>query len=143
MRENIMTITEWKTCMNELIGGVEQGLHSTATLKTKRILATLKRRLPREAALGKRKVFERDLEDFMQGTKDVHNAAQAYIARILAPVLAPAALLSAQARFLLTTYDKKPNKKGGSKPHAVAGGRRSIRSQRNRKLVIAVSRRTR
>jgi hypothetical protein len=133
-----MTIAEWKTCMGDLVDGVERELRRTAPLKTKLALETFKCRLAMDPVARRRRPFERELEAFIQSTKGLQSAAERYIGRILPPALEAAAATLERARpYLTKTYQK-----GASNPQGGANGKQPSRSGRNRKSTAAASRRS-
>jgi hypothetical protein len=81
----MMTSSEWKDVMEDLIDGVERELRYTARNKTKGSLNVFRTRLKEVRTVRKRRHFEQDLEAFLQNKPFLRGAAERYVCKKMIP----------------------------------------------------------
>jgi len=85
-----MTLSQWKSLMEELVDGIEQELGSTVAVKTKVALDTFRNRLDKILVARERKPFEQELEAFLQSKRTLRAAGERYMRKYIREKIHPA-----------------------------------------------------
>jgi len=85
-----MTLSQWKSLMEELVDGIEQEMGSTVAVKTKVALDTFRNRLHKIQVARERKPFERELEAFLQSKRTLRAAGERYMRKYIREKVHPA-----------------------------------------------------
>jgi uncharacterized protein (DUF2267 family) len=82
-----LTFSQWKTTMEELIDAVQRELGSTIPIKTRAVLHTFRKRLKENLGGRRRKLFEQELEAFLQSKPALRAASKRYLRKKMRQVM--------------------------------------------------------
>lgn len=98
-----MNSAEWKSCMSDLLEGVERELPGVERAAIKASFDGLRTRIWR-CIPQRRNEFELELEGLLQSSITLQIASLKYISRILPPTLAAAETTMKEARAILKRF---------------------------------------
>ena len=101
-----LTLSEWKSCMLELIDGVELELGSTIPAATMLALKAIRERLAGIRTGRMRKLFENDLEELLESKPFLQVATRRFFRKKVPPAVKAALVALEKARDVLAQAKK-------------------------------------
>jgi succinate dehydrogenase/fumarate reductase flavoprotein subunit len=100
-------MSEWKDCMNGLLGGVERELLPSELDETGDTFQEFKKRLKRIRVNRERLRFDHELEFFLEGRDYLVQATERYLSKIAVPAIEEAVATMRRAYQVLAEGQKR------------------------------------